>query len=64
MILNPFLAQRLAEAYIQEALREAEQDRLIRLAQGSSPVRRGRLTLVLTLNALLGLAGGGERAPR
>ena len=48
---NPFTAQRLAEERMRDALREAEQARLIRAAKGPKKSRRlgmqlGRLTMI------------------
>jgi len=39
MYFDPYLAQRLAEKHIRDRLREAEQYRLIRTAQGPRKVR-------------------------
>ena len=51
MLFNPFLAQRLAEEQIKDALREAEQERLARRAtvvhRPSSVVRQMLLVLGL-----------------
>jgi len=51
---NPFVAQFLAEERMKDAMRQAEQIRLIRAAQGSGkswswslPVRLGRKSLLL-----------------
>ena len=38
--INPYLAQRLAEERVKDALREAEQARLIRAAQGPRKARK------------------------
>ncbi|HEY76309.1 MAG TPA: hypothetical protein G4O00_09030 [Thermoflexia bacterium] len=64
MIFNPFLAQRLAEAYIQAALREAEEDRLVQaIMKGHSSPKRSP-SVILALGMLLGLVGQGSRACR
>jgi len=43
MLFNPFLAQRLAEGRIKDALREAEQAQLIRAGKGPRKVRQRHL---------------------
>lgn len=48
---NPYLAQRLAEERMKDSMREAEQARLVRAAQGPQESRRfgvqlGRLTMI------------------
>jgi len=60
MIFNPFLAQRLAEAYIQEARREAEQDRMVRTTRGGRDPSGRPSSVILALSALLGLIGRGD----
>jgi len=52
--INPYLAQRLAEERVKDALREAEQARLIRAAQGPRKARKEWLNVVGTI--LSGLA--------
>lgn len=55
MIFNLFLAHRLAEAYIQEAMREAEQDRLVRADQGTRKARGWWTSVASVLSSLVGL---------
>jgi hypothetical protein len=53
MLYNPYLAERVGEERIKDALREAEQARLIRAAEGPSKVREWRLPAVSILSSLL-----------
>ncbi|MCD4739463.1 MAG: hypothetical protein K8R89_09445 [Anaerolineae bacterium] len=55
MFCDPYMAQRLAEEYMKDRLREAEQDRLIRAAQGPRKTREWWLPAALIMGALLGL---------
>jgi hypothetical protein len=55
MMFNSYQAQRLAEERVKDALREAEQARLIQAAKGPRKVRRWRLPVALILNSLLAL---------
>jgi len=64
MIPNLFLAQRLAELRIQEALHEAQQARATRAVKGAGGARRWWLPLTLTLSMLLGFIGRGNRLCR
>ena len=52
--INPYLVQRLAEERVKDALREAEQARLIRAAQGPRKARKEWFNVVGTI--LSGLA--------
>ena len=52
---NPYLAERLAEERRKDAMREAEQARLIRAAKGPRKVRGWWLPVVSILGSLLGL---------
>ena len=54
MLFNPYLAQWLAEERMKDMLREAEQARLIRAAQGPRKARGWWTSLALMLGALLG----------
>ena len=55
MLFNSYLAQRLAEERIKDRLREAEQYRLIRAAQGPRKARGWWLSVALMLGSLVGL---------
>ena len=44
--INPYLVQRLAEERVKDALREAEQARLIRAAKGPRKARKERFNVV------------------
>ena len=55
MFFDPYMAQRLAEEYMKDRLREAEQERLIRAAQGPRKAREWWLPAALIMGALLGL---------
>ena len=55
MLFDPYLAQRLAEEYIKDRLREAEQARLIRAAKGARKVRGWWTSVALMLSSLVGL---------
>jgi len=55
MWFNPFLAQQLAEERMKDAMREAEQARLIRAVQGPRKARGWRLPVALILSSLLAL---------
>jgi len=55
MLFDPYLAQRLAEERIKDRLREAEQYRLIRAAQGPRKTRGWLTPLALMLGSLVGL---------
>jgi len=52
--INPYLVQRLAEERVKDALREAEQARLIRAAKGPRKVRKEWFNVVWMI--LSGLA--------
>jgi len=47
LFINPHLAQRLAEERMKDTLREAEQERLARAAQGTPRRRMGLLDAVM-----------------
>ena len=55
LFINPYLAQRLAEERMKDALREAEQERLIRAAKGPRKARERQSPVKLTFVSLLGL---------
>ena len=55
MYFDSYLAQRLAEERIKDRLREAEQYRLIRAAQGPWKARGWWRSVVLMLSSLVGL---------
>ena len=55
MYFDPYLAQRLAEERIKDRLREAEQYRLIRAAQGPRKTRGWWTPVALMLGSLVGL---------
>ena len=55
MWFNPFLAQEVGKERMKDALREAEQERLIRAANGPRKPRGWRPRIVLVLSSLLGL---------
>jgi len=55
MLFNSYLAQRLAEERIKDRLREAEQYRLIRAAQGPQKARGWWTPVVLMFSSLVGL---------
>ena len=55
MMFNPYLPQRLAEERVKDALREAEQARLIQAAKGPKTLRGWRLPVALILSSLLAL---------
>ncbi len=55
MLFDPYLAQRLAEEYIKDRLREAEQARLIRAAKGPRKTRGWWTSVALMLSSLVGL---------
>ena len=55
MYFDSYLAQRLAEERIKDRLREAEQYRLIRAAQGPRKARGWWRSVVLMLSSLIGL---------
>ncbi len=55
MSFNPFGAQQMARERMKDAMREAEQDRLIRAAKGPRQVREWRLPVALILSSLLTL---------
>jgi len=52
-LFDPYMAQRMAEEYIKDALREAEQERLIRQAEHSRQAWSLWPLAALTLGALL-----------
>ena len=41
MLVNPFVAQRMAEEYMKDAMREAEQARLAQVIRDAKKMRRG-----------------------
>lgn len=53
MYFNPFATQLLAEERMKDAMRQAEQARLIRAVKGSGKSWRGRLPMILALISLL-----------
>ena len=55
MYFDPYMAQRLAEEYMKERRREAEQARLLRAAEGPRKTREWWLPAALIMGALLGL---------
>jgi len=55
MYFDSYLAQRLAEERIKDRLREAEQYRLIRAAQGPRKARGWWTPVMLMLSSLVGL---------
>ena len=55
MSFNPCGAQQMARERMKDAMREAEQDRLIRAAKGPRQVREWRLPVALILSSLLTL---------
>jgi len=55
LAFNPFLAERLAGERMKDAMREAEQERLIRAAKGPRKSRDQGLSVMLVLSSLLGL---------
>ena len=52
---NPFLAELLAEERRKDAMRDAEQARLIRVAKGPRKARGWAQPVTLILSSLLGL---------
>ncbi len=55
MYFDPYLAQRLAEERIKDRLREAEQYRLVRAAQGPRKAWGRWTPVALMLGSLVGL---------
>jgi hypothetical protein len=55
MYFNPYEAQLLAKERMKDALREAEQERLIWAAKGPRKSRGWRLPVALVLSSLLAL---------
>ncbi len=55
MYFNPYEAQLLAKERMKDALREAEQERLIRAAKDPRKSRGWRLPVALVLSSLLAL---------
>ena len=55
MMYNPYLAQQLREERVKDALRNAEQARLIRAAEGPRKSQGWRLPVTLILKSLLAL---------
>jgi hypothetical protein len=55
MLFNPYLAQRLAQERTRDAMRNAEQARLIRAARGPRKISEWRLPVALPLSILLAL---------
>ena len=55
MTFDTYTAERLAEFRMRDAMREAEQARLARVAQGPTKVRQWRSRMVLALRKLLAL---------
>ena len=55
LAFNPFLAERLAGERMKDAMREAEQERLIRAAKGPRKVRDQGLPVMFIPSSLLGL---------
>ena len=56
MWFNPFLAQQMREERVKDALRKAEQARLMRAAKGPRKMRERHLPVALTLSSLWGLS--------
>jgi hypothetical protein len=56
MMVNPYLTQRLKEERVKDALRNAEQDRLIRVAKGTGAADRAVLHSLLIKIRDLGLS--------
>ena len=54
-MFNPYLAERLAEKRMKDAMRKAEQARLIRMVEGPRKVRGWWLPVMLIPSGLLGL---------
>lgn len=55
MLFNSWTACRLAKERMKDAMREAEQKRLIRAAKGPRKERKWRLRVTLTLKSLLAI---------
>ena len=55
MWLNHYEAERIMEERVKDALRKAEQARLIRAAKGPRKSRRGRWPVMLILKSLLAI---------
>jgi len=55
MWFNPFLAQEVGKERMEDALREAEQERLIRAAKGPRKARGWWTSVALILGSLVGL---------
>ena len=55
MLFNLFLTQQMMEERMKDALREAEQKRLIRAARGPRKVRGWWTSVALMLSSLVGL---------
>ncbi|MFQ5811742.1 MAG: hypothetical protein ACE5I2_00905 [Anaerolineae bacterium] len=55
MLFNPWTAYRLAEERMKDAMREAEQARLIRAAKGPRKELKWRLQVTLILKSLLAI---------
>jgi hypothetical protein len=55
MYLNEFVTQLVAEERMKDAMRQAEQARLIREVEGSRESWRWRLPMILALKSLLAL---------
>jgi hypothetical protein len=53
MLVNHYEAEQIMKQRVQDALREAEQIRLVRLVQGPSRSRRWRRSVTLILKDLL-----------
>ena len=54
MLLNHYEAERMMEEHVKDALREAEQERLIRAARGPRRARGWWTSLALMLSSLVG----------
>lgn len=55
MLFNSWTAYRLTKERMKDALREAEQERLLRAAKGPRKERKWRLRVTLTLKSLLAI---------
>jgi hypothetical protein len=62
MLLNHYETEQIVRQRVQDALREVEQIRLVRLVQGPSRSRRRRWSVTLTLKNLLAAFTGRRTA--
>lgn len=58
ILLNPYLAQQLMEERVKDALRKAEQAKLIRVAKGPRRARGWWASVALMLGSLVGFIVG------